>query len=468
MIRVASTNARFSHALARIPTTSTWTNNSNRIPRMAMMAHPAMKIPTRTILSDAVAQRVDTMVQRHAQVIEQLNNSNHKDDASNNNNNNNNHAARMFSTLGKELSVLAPVVSLHNNMIRLQQELNEVQDMLNEAMELQDIEMERECQEDLQRLRQQCQQVEKRILLAVLPRDDNDTDSDAIVEIRAGTGGDEASLFAAELLQTFIQTAKAMKWRVDVMSISNTDLGGVKEATISVTGEATHWKDYLKTAEQDDKDNNHDTVEDDDTPPLEMIGPYGFFRFESGVHRVQRVPINDTRIQTSACSVAVLPAIPEENTDALLPMSELRIETMRASGAGGQHVNTTDSAVRVTHIPTGIVASIQDERSQHKNKAKALKLIAARVRQHLRQQEDKARGAARSSLMGGGDRSERIRTYNFPQDRVTDHRCKHSTYGLEKLLLGTIEGGLVATFFPPLRQEYKEELLKQLESSNSD
>lgn len=166
----------------------------------------------------------------------------------------------------------------------------------------------------------------------------------------------------------------------------------------------------------------------------------------------------------SACSVAVLPSVPEDNDASLLPLSELKIETMRASGAGGQHVNTTDSAVRITHIPTGIQAAIQDERSQHRNKEKAMKLVSARVREHLRAQEEKSRGETRSSLMGGGDRSERIRTYNFPQDRVTDHRCKHSTHGLEKLLTGGIDGGLVSSFFPIMRAEYKEELLKKLES----
>lgn len=160
----------------------------------------------------------------------------------------------------------------------------------------------------------------------------------------------------------------------------------------------------------------------------------------------------------------MLPSIPEDADESLLPVSELRIETMRASGAGGQHVNTTDSAVRITHMPTGIQASIQDERSQHKNKEKALKLVAARVREQLKTQEEKARGETRTSLMGGGDRSERIRTYNFPQDRVTDHRCKHSAHGIDKMLQGGLDGGLVSTFFPIMRAEYKEELLKTLET----
>lgn len=306
--------------------------------------------------------------------------------------------------------------------------------------------MEQECLADVERLESEKVELERKILEAVLPKDENDTDSDAIIEIRAGTGGDEASLFAGELLETYTQTAKALKFRIDVMSVGKTDLGGVREATISVNGSAT----------------NAYSMDDE----AEEIGPYGYFRFESGGHRVQRVPINDSRIHTSACSVAVLPSLPDDKTEALLPLSELRIETMRASGAGGQHVNTTDSAVRITHIPTGLTASIQDERSQHKNKAKAMKLIAARVHQHEREEEERARGAERSSLMGGGDRSERIRTYNFPQDRVTDHRCKHSSHGLEKLMQGGLDGGLVSTFFPIMRQAYKEELIKQLENKN--
>ena len=195
------------------------------------------------------------------------------------------------------------------------------------------------------------------------------------------------------------------------------------------------------------------------------LGPYGYFKYESGVHRVQRVPINDTRIHTSACSVAVLPLLQDgRNSGELLPMSELKIETMRSSVAGGQHVNTTDSAVRITHIPTGITASIQDARSQHKNKDKALKLIAARVRDKLREEEDRQRGEARSTLLGGGDRSERIRTYNYPQDRVTDHRCKHTTHGISKLLGGDADDGLVSTFYPFLRDLSREEQMKDLEA----
>lgn len=232
--------------------------------------------------------------------------------------------------------------------------------------------------------------------------------------------------------------------------MSKTPLGGVKEAVISIGGSKSYG--------------SYGTEADDFGDSIENLGPYGLFKFESGVHRVQRVPVNDVRIHTSACSVAVLPSQSQDSSDAtaLLPLSELKIETFRASGAGGQHVNTTDSAVRITHIPTGIVAAIQDERSQHKNKAKALKLVAARVRDRQREEEAKERGEARNSLMGGGDRSERIRTYNFPQDRVTDHRCKQSEHGIAKMLNGG-EYGLVATFAPFMRELHREELMRQLE-----
>lgn len=184
----------------------------------------------------------------------------------------------------------------------------------------------------------------------------------------------------------------------------------------------------------------------------------------SGVHRVQRVPVNDTRIHTSACSVAVLPLKQDDGKSGeLLPMSELKIDVMRSSGAGGQHVNTTNSAVRITHIATGITASIQDERSQHKNKAKAMKLISARVRDKEREEERKKHGEARNSLLGGGDRSERIRTYNYPQDRVTDHRCKHTTYGISKLLDAGSDDGLVATFYPSLQNMVYDEQIATLQ-----
>ena len=355
-------------------------------------------------------------------------------------------------TYGKEVSSLAQVVSLNEKIHSLGEEAQSIEDLLEEAGP--DEEMQKECSQELERIMRVRTRLLKKIRSALLPRDENDYDSNAIIEIRAGTGGDEATLFAAELREAYEKTAKAMNWEHDVMSESRTDLGGIKETILSVS--ARGGSTLIKFGDDDDDEGDF----------MVGLGPYGLFKYESGVHRVQRVPINDVRIHTSACSVAVLPFIDDDKTlGELLPMSELRIETMRASGAGGQHVNTTDSAVRITHIPTGITASIQDERSQHKNKEKALKLIAARVRDAHRAEEDRKRGDARSSLMGSGDRSERIRTYNFPQDRVTDHRCKETTHGIAKLLGGDVDDGLVATFYPYLREMDQEERLRQLDDS---
>jgi peptide chain release factor 1 len=352
---------------------------------------------------------------------------------------------------GKELASLAHLVTLQEKRKKLEADEISLFDLMEEAKAGDDKELIQECRDELERLTLAKAKLEKRITTAILPKDEDDYQSDAILEIRAGTGGDEATLFASELREAYEKTAKAMKWEYDIMSESRTDLGGIKETVLSISGRSGGNMFY-----QDD--------DDDEGNILSQVGPYGFFKYESGVHRVQRVPVNDTRIHTSACSVAVLPLQKNDNTaDELLPISELKIETMRSSGAGGQHVNTTDSAVRITHIPTGITASIQDARSQHKNKDKALKLIAARVRDKQREEENLKNSNLRSSLLGGGDRSERIRTYNYPQDRVTDHRCKHTIHGISKLLDGNPDDGLVATFFPILHRMVSEEQIAELE-----
>jgi len=242
-------------------------------------------------------------------------------------------------------------------------------------------------------------------------------------------------------LKSYEKYVQTKRWKWEVLSSGNkTDLGGIREVSVSISA---------------NQSGNYDS--DDDS-----LGVFGNMRYESGVHRVQRVPINDTRIHTSAVSVAILP----DNTGALgdetafsIPPADLKIETMRASGAGGQHVNTTESAVRITHLPTGISASIQDERSQHKNKAKAMKIITARVFSRMKDEENTKHGNLKAEVMGGGDRSERVRTYNFPQDRVTDHRCKFSEHGMENL----IEGGLlVNTFLPHMEKLRMEVALKEM------
>lgn len=395
----------------------------------------------RTFLSPALTRRLDTIVARHEELLKIIQDS----------------PENTFSH-GKELSTLASVVSLHERLQALNDEEQSIQELLQEAGG--DEDMKKECHDELERLKASRARLQKRIRNALLPKDENDYDSDAIVEIRAGTGGDEATLFAAELREAYEKTAKAMRWEHDVMSESRTDLGGIKETVLSISAKGGGGGMLFTTSD--------DGADDEDDDIQTGIGPYGLFKYESGVHRVQRVPINDTRIHTSACSVAVLPLLQDDQSSGgLLPMSELKIDTMRASGAGGQHVNTTDSAVRVTHIPTGITASIQDDRSQHKNKEKALKLIAARVREAQRAEEERARGATRSTLMGGGDRSERIRTYNYPQDRVTDHRCKETTHGISKLLEGGSNDGLVVTFYPFLRDMAQEEQLNELEDAST-
>lgn len=386
-----------------------------------------------TILSPSIAKRVRDMSTRHDEIMQSLVSS-----ASTNNVNT------------KELSSLAPVSKLFQEFSTVVEEILAMQELEKQAQEVKDKEMIEECTQEIEEMNDQLHDLGKKLVDAVLPKKEDDYNSDAVLEIRAGTGGDEACLFCAELMEAYENTAKTMGWKFETLSVTKTDLGGVKEAAVSIAGSRSgggFGGSY------------------DDAPDL---GPYGFFKFESGVHRVQRVPVNDVRIHTSAASVAVLPAPSEtSNADELLPLSELRIETMRASGAGGQHVNTTDSAVRITHIPTGITASIQDERSQHKNRAKAIKLISARVRDQQQAEEAKKRGEARNALLGGGDRSERIRTYNYPQDRVTDHRSKQSEYGIEKMLAGGMDGNVVAIFSPFLRDMERRELLAEIEKQES-
>ena len=240
---------------------------------------------------------------------------------------------------------------------------------------------------------------------ALLPRDPDDA-RNAFLEVRAGTGGDESALFAADLVRMYVRHCERRGWRTEVMSQSDSDLGGYKELVLRVDGDEV----------------------------------YARLKFESGGHRVQRVPVTETqgRIHTSACTVAVLPE-PDAADEIKLNPAELRIDTFRASGAGGQHVNKTDSAIRITHLPTGLVAECQDDRSQHRNKAKAMAVLVARLREKDRSERAEKEAATRKGLIGSGDRSDRIRTYNFPQGRVTDHRINLTLYKLQAVLDGDLD-----------------------------
>jgi len=261
---------------------------------------------------------------------------------------------------------------------------------------------------------------------AVLPRDADD-DRNAFIEIRAGTGGDESALFAGDLARMYLRHAERQGWRTEILSANESDLGGYKEVVIRIEGEAV----------------------------------YEALKFESGGHRVQRVPATEAqgRIHTSACTVAVLPE-PDEAEEVQLNPAELRIDTFRASGAGGQHINKTDSAVRITHLPTGLVAECQDDRSQHRNKAKAMAVLAARLRDKDRIERQARDAATRKGLIGSGDRSDRIRTYNFPQGRLTDHRINLTLYKLGTILEGDLDEVVAA-----LKAARAAELLADLEAA---
>lgn len=303
-----------------------------------------------------------------------------------------------FRKLSRERAELEPVVNAFNDYVK-----TEV-DMLGAQELLADPEMRELAQEEYDAARQQQDELADALQKLLLPRDPDDRRS-VFLEIRAGTGGDESALFAGDLLRMYSRYAESRGWRVEIMSEHAAELGGYKEVIARIDGD----------------------------------GVYGRLKFESGAHRVQRVPETETqgRIHTSACTVAVLPEA-DEMTDIQINPADLRIDTFRASGAGGQHVNKTDSAVRITHIPTGTVVECQDDRSQHRNRDKAMQVLAARLKDQQQQELHSQEAAQRKSLVGSGDRSERIRTYNFPQGRITDHRINLTLYKLG----GAMEGDL--------------------------
>ena len=301
--------------------------------------------------------------------------------------------------LSKELAEIRPVVEQAVKLQKLKTELDDSLTLLKDPEA--DLDMKSLAEEEIKEIRPKIIEEEHMLKLLLLPKDKDDS-RNAILEIRAGTGGEEAALFGADLFGMYQKFASEQGWRFEIMEISETGIGGYKEAAANISGQEVFAK----------------------------------LKFESGVHRVQRVPDTETggRIHTSAATVAVLPEAEEVDVD--IKETDLRIDIFRSSGPGGQSVNTTDSAVRITHVPTGIVVSQQDEKSQHKNRAKAMKILRSRLYDAERAKQNAERAASRKGQVGSGDRSERIRTYNFPQGRVTDHRINLTLYKLDKVLLG--------------------------------
>jgi len=324
-----------------------------------------------------------------------------------------------FRDLSKEYAQLQPLADCFREYQNVLQQLTEAEALLQGS----DDDMRALVQEDLENNKVRQEELELELQKLLLPQDPDDN-RNIFLEVRAGTGGDEAAIFAGDLFRMYSRFAQLCGWQVEVISQSDGEHGGYKEIIVRIIGQAVYSK----------------------------------LKFESGAHRVQRVPQTEAqgRIHTSACTVAILPELEEIDEVALNP-ADLKVDTYRASGAGGQHVNKTDSAIRITHLPTGIVVECQDERSQHKNRARAMSLLQAKLLSAERTKQESERAQTRRNLVGSGDRSERIRTYNFPQGRVTDHRINLTLYKIDAIMEGDL-----APVIEPLMREYQADLLTAL------
>ncbi|MCG2580316.1 MAG: peptide chain release factor 1 [Marinobacter sp.] len=324
-----------------------------------------------------------------------------------------------FRDLSREFAEIEPIVHCFQAWKKSLADIDDARELARDG----DVDMREMAEEELTLAEQKTDELDEELQRLMLPKDPNDG-KNVFLEIRAGTGGDEAAIFAGDLFRMYLRYAERHRWQVEVISENEGEHGGYKEIIARVAG----------------------------------AGVYGALKFESGAHRVQRVPETESqgRIHTSACTVAVIPEADEAEAIEI-NKADLRVDTFRASGAGGQHVNKTDSAIRLTHLPTGIVVECQEERSQHKNRAKAMSLLASRLQNAETERQQKSMAETRKSLVGSGDRSERIRTYNFPQGRVTDHRINLTLYKLDEVISGDLDAVVI-----PLQQEHQAELLASL------
>ncbi|BAN34316.1 peptide chain release factor 1 [Sulfuricella denitrificans skB26] len=338
-------------------------------------------------MKPSIQSKLDQLAERLVELTQRLSSNDATSDMDN------------YRRLTREHAEITPVVELYQRFQQAEQDLKTAQEMLA------DPEMKAFAEDEANSAKEQLAQIEIDLQKLLLPKDPND-ERNIFLEIRAGTGGDESALFSGDLFRMYARYAERQRWNVEILSESSGEMGGYKEIIAKIVGQ----------------------------------GAYSKLKFESGGHRVQRVPATETqgRIHTSACTVAIMPEA-DELAEVNLNPADLRIDTYRASGAGGQHINKTDSAVRITHLPTGIVVECQDDRSQHKNKSQAMSVLAARIMDGQLRERQSKEAATRKSLIGSGDRSERIRTYNFPQGRITDHRINLTLYKIDQIMDGDLD-----------------------------